>query len=201
MAAKMKWSKIGIVAWALLGLLATAGLLYAASEGADAHGGVPPAKLKDLLWRVLNFAALLFILVKFLTKPIANVLSGRRQSISDQFENLDARRAEAELLYKEHEAKLAQLDEEVKKIISAAVAQGELEKEKILEEANRTAEGIKQQAELAVQYQFTEAKRKLRKEIAEQAAAMAEEIISKSLQEADQAKLIEDYLNKVEGLK
>jgi F-type H+-transporting ATPase subunit b len=201
MQSKMRWSKIGSIALAFLGVLATAGLLYAAKDGVDAHGGVPPAKLWDLLYRVLNFAVLVFILVYFLSKPIANALMGRRQSIKDQFENLDARRAEAELLYKEHEGKLARLDVEVQKIITAAVAQGELEKERIVADANRTADGIKQQAELAIQHQFAEAKQKLRKEIAEQAAAMAEEIISKNLQEADQAKLLEDYLNKVEGLK
>jgi F-type H+-transporting ATPase subunit b len=201
MQSKMRWSKIGIIALTLLGVLVTASLLYAAKEGVDAHGTVAPAKLWDLLYRVLNFAVLVFILVYFLSKPIANALMGRRQSIKDQFENLDARRAEAELLYKEHEGKLAHLDVEVQKIITAAVAQGELEKERIVEEANRTADGIKLQAELAVQHQFAEAKQKLRKEIAEQAAAMAEEIIGKNLQEADQAKLLEDYLNKVEGLK
>jgi F-type H+-transporting ATPase subunit b len=194
-----RWSKLGVFALALTGVLLTAGLLHASMEAGDAHGSVPTEKLWDLLWRALNFAVLLFILVKFLAKPLANVLGGRRQSIRDQFEDLEARRAEAELLYKEHEGKLASLDQEVQQIIAAAMAQGKLEQERIIGEANRTAEEIRKQAEMAVQHEFAEARSKLRKEVAEQAAAMAEEIIKKNLQGADQAKLIEDYLNKVEG--
>jgi F-type H+-transporting ATPase subunit b len=192
-------SKIGIAVLALSGVLATAGLLYAASNGYDSYEILPTEKLWDLFWRILNFAVLVFILVKFLSKPLANALMGRRQGIKDQFEDLDARRAEAELLYKEHEGRLTRLDEEVQKIIAAAVTQGELEKERIIEEANRSAEGIKKQAELAVQHQFAEAKQRLREEIADQAAAMAEEITRKSLQKADQIKLLEEYLSKVEG--
>ena len=190
---------------ALLGVLVTAGLLYASQGGGEAHGaahgGVSSEKLWDLLFRTMNFAALVFILVYFLAKPIANALGSRRQAIKDNFEDLEARRAEAERFYKEHEGKLASLDQEVQQIIAAAVAQGELEKQRIIDEAQRAAEDIKRQAEMAVQQEFAEAKKKLREEVAEQAAAMAEEIIGKNLQESDQAKLIGDYLSKVGGLK
>ncbi|MEJ2031596.1 MAG: F0F1 ATP synthase subunit B [Deltaproteobacteria bacterium] len=207
---KSRWSKIGIFLLAFAGVLLAAGLLYASTEaGGEFPGGMPvewqallgitPAKLWDFLWRVMNFAVLMVLLVKFLAKPIGNALSGRRQGIQDQFEDLEARRAEAEQLYKEHEGKLATLDQEVQKIIAAAKAQGELEKERIIGEANRAADDIKRQAEMAVQHEFAEAKRKLREEVAEQASVMAEGIISKNLQGADQAKLIEEYLNTVEG--
>ncbi|MDA8164947.1 MAG: F0F1 ATP synthase subunit B [Desulfobacteraceae bacterium] len=178
----------------------TAGLLYASEAAHEAaQASVTPEKLKDLLWRTLNFAALVVILVKFLTKPIANALGGRRQAIKDQFDDLEARRSEAEQLYKQHEGKLAGLEQEVQQIIAAAVTQGKQEQERIIAEANRAADDIKRQAEMAVQHEIAEARSKLREEVAEQAAIMAEEIIKKNLQGADQAKLIEDYLSKVEG--
>jgi F-type H+-transporting ATPase subunit b len=205
MQSKSRWSKIGLFALAFTGVLLMAGLLYASMEAGEEilhqqpHGSVTSEKMWDLLWRTLNFAALAVILVKFLSKPIANALGGRRQAIQDQFEDLEGRRAEAEQLYKEHEGKLASLDQEVQQIIAAAVAQGQQEKERIIGEANRAAEDIRRQAEMAVQHEFAEARSKLREEVAEQAAAMAEELIKKNLQGADQAKLIEDYLNKVEG--
>ncbi|NOR10081.1 MAG: ATPase, partial [Desulfovibrionaceae bacterium] len=51
------------------------------------------------------------------------------------------------------------------------------------------------------QNEIAEAKRRLKAEIVEQAAVMAEEILKKNLQDADQDKLVEDYLTKVGGLK
>lgn len=183
----------------LAGLLLTAGIVYA--SGGPATGpttwGIPNAKWMDLLWRTLNFAILVGVLIYFLAKPIANGLKKRQQTIKEQFEDLAARKAEADKTYKSFEEKLAQIEKEVKDIISSAVAQGAAEKEKIIADANRTAGDIKRQAEMAVQYEIAAAKLKLREEVANQAVLMAEELIKKNLQEADQVKLIEEYLAKV----
>ncbi|MCK5341609.1 MAG: ATP synthase F0 subunit B, partial [Desulfobulbaceae bacterium] len=154
----------------------------------------------DLLWRVMNFTVLVVILVLALKKPIVNGLKGRRQGIQQQFDELEARKSEAEQTYKEYEGRLAKLDDEVSRIIEAAVAQGESEKVRIIEDANRAAEDIKRQAENAVQHEITEAKKNLKDDVAEQAAKMAEELIKKNLNDADQVTLINDYLEKVGGM-
>jgi F-type H+-transporting ATPase subunit b len=196
-----KRSKILAISIAVLALIATAGLVYASSGAEGGHGGaggsLSPAKLKDLLWRTLNFAILVIVLAKFLAKPIANGLRARQQSIKEQFSDLEERKAEADKAYKMYEEKLASIEGEVNEIIQAAITQGELEKERIIDEANRSAADIKRQAEMAIQHELAEAKLKLREEVANQAVVMAEALIRKNLQEADQVKLIEDYLGKV----
>ena len=160
-------------------------------------GGIPKEKWMDLLWRTLNFAGLLTILILALKKPIANGLNSRRQAIAETFEDLDAQKAEAERIYKGYEDKLSKIDEEVESIISSAVKQGETEKERIIEEANRAAGDIQRQAEMAIQHEITEARLRLRSEIAEQAVEMAAELIKKNLKDSDQNKMVEDYLEKV----
>lgn len=193
---KFNWPKIGFVAALVLSIFAVAGLAYASS---DAQGGGLD-KVTDLWLRIMNFAVLVVILVWALKKPITNGLNGRRQGIQDQFDDLDARRGEAERSYKEYEAKLGGIDAEVKNIIDAAVAQGEAEKQKIIEEANRAAGDIKRQAEMAMQHELTMATQRLRQEVAEQAVLMAEELIKKNLKSDDQARLVEGYLDKVGGV-
>ncbi len=211
-----KWAKFGLAALAVAGVLVAAGALYAsggemahgaaeAAHGAVAHGGehhasVTPEKLKDLLWRTLNFIGLVIILVKFASKPIANGLRTRRESIKEQFEELEARKAEAERFYKEYEAKLSGIDDEAKRIVEGAVAQAEAEKERIIAEAHRAAGDIKRQAEMAVQHEMAVAKQRLRADVADQAAVMAEELIRKNLQPADQDRLVAEYLDRVGGL-
>ncbi len=194
------WSKVVGISLAVLTLIVISSLVYA-SSGAEPAGptfwGVPTAKWWDLLWRTLNFAVLLIVLVKVLSKPIANGLRARQQSIKEQFTDLEERKAEADKAYKTYEEKLATIDQEVSEIVQAAIAQGEVEKERIISEANRAAEDIKKQAEMAIQYELSEAKLKLREDVANQAVIMAEELIRKNLQETDQVKLIEDYLAKV----
>ncbi len=197
----MNWRKTGIFSLTVVGFLAAAGILYAASGGGGHHvDSLSPEKLWDLLYRVLNFTGLVIILVYFLRKPVSNALGSRRQAIKEQFEELEAQKADAERKYREYESKLASIDAEVKSIVEAAVQQGEAEKQRIIEDANRAAGDIKRQAEMAVQHELAEAKRRLREDLADQAVAVAEELISKSLQEADQVKLVEDYLEKVGAL-
>ena len=171
-----------------------ASLAYASSgEG----GSLSHEKLMDLLWRTLNFAGLLAILILALKKPIANGLNSRRQAIIEKFDDLEAQKAEAERIYNEYEARLSKIDEEVESIISSAVKQGESEKARIIEEANRAAGDIQRQAEMAIQHELTEAKMRLRSELTEQAVQMAEELIKQNLKKDDQTKMVEDYLEKV----
>jgi len=182
-----------------LALLVAAAAWAAEGHGGGHGGGVTHEKLMDLLWRTMNFAALVAILVAALRKPIANGLARRRQAIIEQFEELEARKNEAESKYREYEAKLAGIEAEVQRILDAAVAQGEAEKERIIAEAERAAGDIKRQAEMAVQHELAEAKRQLLAEIADAAAKAAEELVRKNLQAEDQVRLVKEYLGKVGG--
>ncbi len=168
-------------------------------DAAEAHhgGSLSKAKLMDLFWRVLNFAVLVVILVKFGAKPIANGLSGRQKAITEEIQGLEARRDAAENSYKEFTAKLASVEKDIDGIVEKAVAQAEIEKAKIIENAEKAAADIQRQAEMAIQNEITVARRNLKNEIADGAAVMAEELIVKNLTDADQEKIIEDYLSKV----
>lgn len=169
----------------------------AAGHG-EAHGGsLAPAKLKDLFWRTANFLALVVILVKFGAKPVLSGLSGRQQRIREELDDLAARRDEAEKSYKEFEAKLAGMEKEMELIVEKAIAQAQVEKERILADAEKAADDIKRQAEAAVHAELEDAKRTLREEVAEQAAAMAEALIVKNLTPADQIAITEQYLERV----
>lgn len=155
------------------------------------------AKLKDLFWRTLNFAVLIFILVKFLAKPIATSLGGRRQEIKDELEAMQARRDEAEQRYKDFEVRLAGMEDELTELVNKAKAMAEEEKARILAEAEAAAKDIQRQAEASVQGTLAQAKSSLQTEIAEQAVVMAEELIVKNLTREDQVAITEQYLQRV----
>ncbi|GAB6190277.1 F0F1 ATP synthase subunit B family protein [Desulfocastanea catecholica] len=171
---------------------------HGAEAGAHAvPNSLSAAKIKDLGWRVVNFIALMIILVKFGAKPIGAGLSSRRKKIKDEIETLEMKRIEAENSYNAFQAKLATVESEIDKVVERAIAQAEVEKIKILEKAEQGAADLMRSAEMAVQNQVTEARRTLKNEVAEQAAILAEEIIVKNLTVDDQVKIIETYLDKV----
>ncbi|PID72549.1 MAG: F0F1 ATP synthase subunit B [Desulfobulbus propionicus] len=172
---------------------------HADAEHGDGHvsSSLSPEKLKDLFWRTINFVALVIILVKFLAKPIASGLSGRQKQIQDELQELETKRDEAQAEYKAFEAKIAGMEEEMGKVVEKAIAQAENEKQRILAEAEQSAEDIKRQAEASIQAELEDAKRVLRVEVAEQAAAMAEELIVNNLTPEDQVTITEQFLERV----
>ncbi len=170
---------------------------HATDAGHAVQNSLSPAKLKDLGLRVMNFVALMIILIKFGAKPIGSALSGRRKQVKDDLESLEAKKAAAERSYKEFSTKLASVEKDVDQIVEKAIAQAEIEKAKIIDRAEKMAEDIKRQAQMAVANEVTAARRMLKNEIADQAAVMAEALIIKNLTSDDQVKIVEDYLDKV----
>lgn len=170
----------------------------AVDHGAEGHGSaLSAAKLKDFFWRTVNFLALLIVLVKLLGRPVMNALGSRQERIAGELADLDRRRDEAEAAHTAFTVKLAGMEKEMERVIEQAVSQAQIEKERILAEAERAAEDIRRQAQAAVQGEMEEARRRLREEIAEEAAKMAEELIKGNLTAADQTAITEQYLERV----
>lgn len=178
-----------------------------AAVAADAHGAdtgghavsnsLSAAKLKDLGWRIVNFIALMIILVKFAAKPIGSGLSARRTKIKDEIETLEKQKLDAEKSYNDFQTKLSTVESEIDKVVDRAVAQAEVEKTKIIAKAEQAADEIMRSAEMAVQNEVTQARRILKDDATEQAAVIAEQLIMKNLTADDQVKIIENYLDKV----
>ncbi|SFM99045.1 F0F1 ATP synthase subunit B [Thermodesulforhabdus norvegica] len=168
-----------------------AGRVWAA-EGAE-HG----ANWGDLLLRCINFAILVGVLYKLLKKPIVNYFTARRRNIQQLLEEMEKRKEEAERKCAEYKAKLALLDQEVEKIVKEYVEQGERERAKIIEAAERQAEYIKQQAQLAIQQEMKAAKEALRAEVAELTVKAAEDMLKERIGDEDQTRLVEEFMIKV----
>ena len=173
------------------------GSVWASSEGGEHEGGLIKNKPLDLLYRTINFGVLAFILIFLLRKPVPKVLASRRQGIKDQLDDLERQKQEAERQLAEYKEKFARLDEEVEKIVAEYIRDGEAAKANIIEEAKAAAEKLQEQAKKNVAHEFQKAKQQLKAEMAEQAVAMAEELIKKYINDEDQKRIIDEYLTKV----
>jgi F-type H+-transporting ATPase subunit b len=187
--------------WAALGGLG-AGLLLAgaaaASEAAHgSHGAIDPAKIQELIWRTVNFVVFAAILIKLVAKPAKNFFAQRSQDVATTLEELEAKLAEATAAVKTEETRLGEVAKEREKIIQQYMAEGEMEKAKILDKANMVAERIKEMAALSIQQETKKATHDLREEIVGMATQMATDMIKEKATYADQQGLVEEYLKKV----
>jgi F-type H+-transporting ATPase subunit b len=74
--------------------------------------------------------------------------------------------------------------------------EGEMEKQRIIESANRQAAYITEQAKLAVQQEIKAAKGELQEEIANLSVAAAEDILKKNMKSDDHKRLVQEFLTK-----
>jgi F-type H+-transporting ATPase subunit b len=137
------------------------------------------------------------ILVKLLKKPVANFLASRRENIDKTLAELEQKKQEAEAKLTEYTAKLAVLERETEKIVTEYVQEGEIEKQKIIDAAEKQAHYVRQQAEMAIQQEVKSAKEKLQAEIAELSVAAAEDILRKNIEAQDQQRLVQEFMTKV----
>ncbi len=132
-----------------------------------------------------------------MAKPAKEFFAKRASDISESFEELEAKKAEAEAALQAAETRLAEVAAEREKLMEQFLAEGETEKAKIIEKAKMVATRIKEMATLSIAQETKKATQELKKEVAEQATQMAEELIKKKITPTDQNKLVEEYLQKV----
>ena len=146
-------------------------VVYAAEEGASSHGG----DWKEWLWRIVNFAILIFILVKFLSKPMKEYFRKRSEVIEQSLTEAREAKELAQKALKEVQEKLALRDQEIEKIIASARKSGESERDSLIEQGTRMSEKIKEQARANIELELKNAKAALRSEAAELAIKRSEE--------------------------
>jgi F-type H+-transporting ATPase subunit b len=166
-----------------------------------AEGGDRTGDLLDLLWRFINFALMVLILVWALRKVgIKEKLSARTKEIHQRLDDLKNEKEAAHQRYQEVEEKLNALEMERKSIIDQYKQDGVAEKERIIQEAKDKVEQILNQAELTIEQEIHTARERLKEEVVDFAAKKAQEIIAKELTEQDQDRLIHDFIERVDKI-
>lgn len=155
------------------------------------------AKLIDFGWRFLNFVVLFVILYKLSAKAIRNFFAGGRESIKASLEEAVTAKEEAEKRLREHSDRLDKATAEIQEITDMIKAQGLAEKEKIIEEAKRAAEKMKEDSRAGMDQEFKGILNQLRTEATELSVKMAEEILKKNIKEKDHENMVNDFLDRM----
>lgn len=145
-----------------------------------------------LLAQVVNFLVLLFILKRFLYKPILKVLGERRQKIEQSLKNAE-----------EIEKRLSQTNEEVEKILAKALKQGQ----EILDQSKETGiqmveeykalgveilEKANEQALEVVKLQKIKLEQEMKAHVGDLIVLAFEKVTGKRLTTEDQRKIVDE---------
>jgi len=149
-----------------------------------------------LITQILNFAILLFLLQRFLYKPMLNMLHERRERIRESLAEAERVREEAERQRQEYERELARQRQESQERIQRAMQASEEAREQIIAEARREAEEIKARAREEIEYERRQALEELRLQVADLAILAARKVLDGALDEEAHRQLIQEFIDK-----
>ncbi len=154
--------------------------------------------LPGLILQAINFLLLLFILQKFLYKPILNAIKTRQERIQKGLE--EAERASRRLAEAEAEAEriLAEARARAQEIIALASQEGNKLKEDIIAQARIEAGRILERARLEAEREKEMAMAEIRRQAIDLAVLTARKIVGQALDEKAQRRIISDFLSTLE---
>lgn len=170
--------------------------LVFASGGEGGHG-VSASQWKDFAWKTLNAVIIIGFLVYLLAPKIKSFFSGRRQEIKESLETTAAQKADAEKQYREYAEKIDKASLEIDGIFEMIKAQGIVEKQKIIEDAEKVAQKMKEDAQARIEQELKKASGQLRGEAVALSIQMAEEILKRNITAQDHEAMVKEYMDKV----
>lgn len=144
--------------------------------------------------QIINFGLLLFLLWRFAYKPILGMLNGRKQKIRESLEYAEKVKADAAAQQKEFEKKLEETRRETQAAAAAAAQVGEKEREVIIAQAREDARKLIDQARAQIEYERKQMLSDLREEVVRLSLLATHQVVSTSLDENAQRKLVNEFL-------
>ena len=146
---------------------------------------------------ICNLFIQMYLIKRFLFKPINNILEKRRQMADAQIADAEKAREEALAMKAEYEQNMAQAREKANDILANAQKTASAQSEEILQEANLQAKAIKAKAESDIAQERKKAVNDIKNEIGSMAMDIAGKVIEREISEEDHRKLIDEYIQNV----
>jgi len=163
-------------------------------EAPKTYFGIPGWILK-----LANMLLFLGVLGWFLGGPIKKALIDRRVQIQADAQEAKARRAKADQLAADIQARLTQIENDVRGIQERAQAEGEKQKRELIAAAEAEAQKILQSARNEVDNRLKRARHELTEYAGELATQRAEQILREKVTDNDRERLFDESVREVAG--
>ena len=152
-----------------------------------------------LLFQVINFLLLLYLLNRFLFKPVLKLLDERESRIKKGLEDAEAAAHDRELAHAEREAAMDEARKEAQAMIARATKIADDSRAEILAEARAQAEKVTSRATGEITAEKERAMAELRATVADLALEAAARLVRSDMNATTQRRLVEEFLAEVKN--
>lgn len=147
------------------------------------------------LFTLLNTLTVIYVGTKFLFRPVMKIITERQAEIDEMYADADKAKSEATAMEAEYKQKLSAAQETSERLVKEAVARGQSREEEIVRCANAEAAAILDKAAADIAQEKKKAINDAKNEISDLALAIAGKVVGRELNAADQAKLVDEFID------
>lgn len=152
-------------------------------------------KLPQLLTTLVGFLLMVWILSKYAWGPILDLLDQRREKIEKDYTDAEQTLESAKGLEAGFEAKLVDIKVLERERVQEAVKRGEELSDNIVAKARSDAQTTREKSLQDLEIESQKAQIQLRDDVVGMALGAAEKVINAKLDDAEQRRLIQEYID------
>jgi len=151
--------------------------------------------VSEVIFAIVNFLVLLFLLHRFLYKPLLKMMDDRKKSIDDALDSAAAARQEVAETQTIIQAEIAQARAKAEELLATAQAGSEKLKEEILNQARAEAQAITAKAQAETAREKEEAIAALRLEVTGLVMSATRQLLQGAVDDNAQKRLFDKYID------
>ena len=147
-----------------------------------------------MIWTIISFLVTLFVLKRYAFGPIQRMIDQRRERIEQAIAEADNARDEARRLLEEHRKLIGQAKSESEEILAEARRVADAQRERVRRETDDDRQRRLDETRRQIDQATVQALGQIRDEVGRLSLLAAEKVTRKSLDRADQKRLIDEAL-------
>lgn len=146
------------------------------------------------MFQVVNFSILLFVLHRFLYKPLLGILEARRKKIEESMAQADAIARSQKEADERAAREVKHAQEKAKSIIEQAIDDAEKVKDGLVKKANDEAARLIERAKKEIGAECDKAMTEIKREAGDIAIAVAEKVLKEEITKERHERLIKETI-------
>jgi F-type H+-transporting ATPase subunit b len=178
-------------------MLSTIAITAASSSDSGGSFLVKPG-IGLMVWTLVVFGISMWLLAKLAFPRISEALDKRQRAIEESIDAAERTKTEAEQLLVEYRERLTEARQQADEIVSRAKKAGDVNERESLERAKEARDEMLEQTRRDIEAETRRAIQEIRNEVADLTVQATEKVTRKSLDDADQRRLVEEALNELD---
>ncbi len=150
--------------------------------------------------QTLNFLVLVWLLKRFLYKPILDAVDAREKRIADELAQADAQQASAAKERETYRLKNAEFDQQREALFNQAKAEAKVERQRQLDDTRHAAEVLRMKREEALNAEFEALQQSITQRNRDEVFSIARKVLTDLADTTLEARMVEVLAHRLRGL-